>query len=105
MYIFMKSFQKGNTMSRSFMRTDTYDLQKIIQDLGADRRITRIFSVQLGQNAKGFNSLFYKICEESLNNNVGVKLGEMKSFETDNQKCQMTYEGGMGWDDKMWPLE
>ena len=67
--------------------------------------MVKIFSAQLGQTSAGFNSFFQRICQQILDSSEGMRLGEMMNFEKDNQKCQIEAAIGMGWDDKLWPLE
>ena len=86
------------------IRLDSFDIGQDIQKAGAVGRIAKIFSAQLGQTSGGLNSFFYRICEEILRNPDGFMLKDMRCFETKFQTCQMSYEGGMGWDERSWPL-
>ena len=93
-------------MKKEFVRIDNFELRKEAQDIGADLRMVKIFSAKLGQISKGIDSFFHRICREVLNSSpAGIKFGEMRIFDRSNQQCQIQYEGGMGWDDKLWPLE
>jgi len=91
---------------KMFVKLNTPGLLKQIQGVGADIRIVKIFSAQLGQESAGRNSFLYRICKaigESFHD--GIKFSEMKGFQTEDQKCQIDYAGGENWDQRRWPLE
>jgi hypothetical protein len=76
----------------------------MIQKSGADRRMVKIFSSQLGEKSSGSNSFFKRICQyiEDFSPR-GVKFVEIMKIEQDKQKCQI--ECGPGWDNRIWPLQ
>ena len=89
-----------------FVKTGTSDLQKKIQEVGADRRTVNIYSSQLGQKSAGLNSFLFRICEAICDfSPQGIKFSDMRGYETKKQKCQIKYEGGLGWGSRLWPLE
>ena len=93
-----------NDRMTEFVKTKTLEYKRGVQKSGADRRMVRIFSAQLGQTSEGLNSFFQRICQEiEASSPRGMKLVDIMNFETSNQKCQI--ECVPGWDDKWWPLE
>lgn len=95
-------FQDG---TKIFVKTDTFELKRTINKNRADLRIVKIFAAQLGQQSKGINSFFHRICSAIQESSPeGIKFGAMRSFEREFQHCQIEYAGGMGWGDKIWPL-
>ena len=91
---------------KEFVNTNTFEYKQLVQESGADRRMVKIFSAQLGKVAEGLGSFFQRISRHILDSSPGgLKWGEIRKFETSDQKCQIQYEGGMGWEDKLWPLE
>ena len=89
---------------KEFVNINTFKYKQEVQKSGADRRMLKIFSAQLGQTSEGLGSFFQKICQHILEfSPEGMRVVEMMKFERNNQKCQI--ECGPGWDDKLWPLE
>ena len=89
---------------KEFVQTNTFEYKQGVQKNGADRRMVKIFSAQLGQRAEGLGSFFQRICQEiETSSPRGMKLVDMLNFDRSNQRCEI--ECGPGWDDKWWPLE
>ena len=80
-----------------------FDNKMRLEESGADRRMIRIFSSQLGKTSSGTDSFFQHICQHiELSSPQGVTIVEMQGLETEKQKCSI--EAKPGWDNKIWPL-
>merc|ERR1711892_1171251 len=96
----------GKDAQRLYIKTEAFDFKKRMQNCGAHKQIVNIFSAQLGQVSMGINSFFQRICKATrISVFGGIKFREMRSLETDDQGCQILYEGGLDWGSKTWPLE
>ena len=77
---------------------NTFNLKMKFEDTGADLRTGKIFSAKLGQQSVDVNYLFLAKFVRKLT------FGQMRNFERKRQNCKIECEGGMGWDEQLWPL-
>ena len=85
------------------VKIDRFEHQRDLQKIGADRRMVKIFSSQIGETSDGLDSYLRRVCRAVETSKRGVKIKDLLSFETENQKCDIDLKSG--WDDKYWPLE
>ena len=77
-----------------------------LQERGDHKQMVNKMSSQLGQKSEEHNLFFQRICKATSESSVGgIKFREMRSLESEEQGCQISYEGGLGWGSKTWPLE
>ena len=82
-----------------------FENRKYLQESGADRRLIRIFSSQVGKTSSGSDSFFQRICEHiELSSPQGVMFGDFQKLEKDKQKCSVE-PFTTGWDNQIWPLQ
>ena len=88
------------------IKLHNFQYKEAVQKSEADLRMVKIFSAKLGQKSKGFDSFLHRICEQIEECcPEGMRFRDMRSYEREAQKCQIMYEGGMGWGEKLWPLK
>ena len=90
---------------KEFLKINTFNLKMKFEDTGADLRTGKIFSAKLGQQSVDVNYFFCKICQEiDQSCPEGITFGQIRNFERKRQNCKIECEGGMGWDEQLWPL-
>ena len=78
------------------MKVNIADHEKTIQKYGAHNRLIKIFSSHIGNSSSGLDSLISRLATRAAELKEGIKVGEIKSFESAKQPCQIKYEGGLG---------